>query len=434
MPSIVVRMSSTAAPVSESDRIQSLDVIRGFALLGILLLNILGFGLASNGYFNPLVGSPQGLGFNFNLAVWASVDVLFEGAMRCLFSMLFGAGVVLFTTGLSAKAGVVHYKRQLWLFVFGLIDAFVLLWTGDILTVYAMGGALLYLARNVSPRRLLIAACLMLALLSLYAGVMGMSMGFARGYAHTMAAGESITAEEAQYAAAWQDFEADFLGEPAAIHEELTARRQSYSTAFIWTQSTLIEYFSFVVPAILFWDALVMMLFGMALFKYGVLDASRSLAFYGRLTVGGFAAGLSINGFEVARAFTTDFDLLAMFPYFQVTYHLGRLGMALGYTGLVMLICKSALLPGLRARLAAVGRMALTNYLMHSLICLFIFTGAGMSLVNELQRATLYLIVVAIWLVQLWLSPQWLQRYRYGPVEWLWRWLSYGTRPPFTRC
>ena len=113
----------SAAPVSAADRIESLDVLRGFALLGILLLNILGFGLHSSGYFNPMVGTGEHPALN--LAIWAGVDVFFEGAMRALFSMLFGAGVVMFTTGLGTgsgqgKSGWLHYKRTFWLLIFGL--------------------------------------------------------------------------------------------------------------------------------------------------------------------------------------------------------------------------------------------------------------------------------------------------------------------------
>ena len=117
----------------------------------------------------------------------------------------------------------------------------------------------------------------------------------------------------------------------------------------------------------------------------------------------------------------------------QPTYHLGRLRMAAGYLGLVVLLTKFDVLKKLKSALAAVGRMALTNYLMHSLIALFIFTGAGLALVGQLGRAQLYLIVLAIFVFQLVLSPWWLRHYLFGPVEWLWRTLTYGKRPPMKR-
>ncbi|HCR00733.1 MAG TPA: DUF418 domain-containing protein, partial [Acidobacteria bacterium] len=133
-----------AIPVEEHARIGSIDVLRGFALLGILLLNITAFGLHSAGYFNPLVPLGETVADReLNVRVWGAVSVLFEGAMRALFSMLFGAGVVLFTAG-RVNARSLHFRRNLWLLVFGLVDAFLLLWTGDILMVYALAGMILY--------------------------------------------------------------------------------------------------------------------------------------------------------------------------------------------------------------------------------------------------------------------------------------------------
>ncbi|MFT7307243.1 MAG: hypothetical protein ACI9P7_002515, partial [Candidatus Azotimanducaceae bacterium] len=116
------------APTSEASRIESLDVFRGFALLGILLLNIIGFGLFSPSYSNPafdLIGTATA-----NTWTWGTIELFAEGSMRCLFSILFGAGVVLFTTGDNAKSGWIHYKRTFWLLMFGLFDAYILLWNG----------------------------------------------------------------------------------------------------------------------------------------------------------------------------------------------------------------------------------------------------------------------------------------------------------------
>ena len=138
--------------------------------------------------------------------------------------------------------------------------------------------------------------------------------------------------------------------------------------------------------------------------------------------------GLTINSFEVFRAVSSNMALLSTFGHMQFTYHFGRLGMAFGYIGLIILLLKAGVLGWLRMRLGAVGRMALTNYLMHSFICLFVFTGAGWGLVDGLSRAQLYFVVFAIWVFQLWFSPWWLSRYRFGPVEWLWRALTYSER------
>ena len=133
-------MTEAPVPVAHAERVESLDVLRGFALLGILLLNIIGFGLISTAYSNP----PTGFTHPADPSIWATMDMFAEGAMRGLFSLLFGAGVVMFTTGAGAKSRRLHYRRQAWLLGFGLVDAYVLLWSGDILITYALAGAALY--------------------------------------------------------------------------------------------------------------------------------------------------------------------------------------------------------------------------------------------------------------------------------------------------
>ena len=424
-------------PTSESSRIESLDVFRGFALLGILLLNIIGFGLLSPSYSNP--------GFDLthtgtaSLVTWAGVELFAEGAMRCLFSILFGAGVMLFTTGTNARSGWTHYRRTFWLLMFGLFDAFVLLWSGDILVTYALAGALLYLVRNQSVKALLSFAAALVLLMSLLHLMMGFGLNFSY-QAHEQvvaaeAAGEldSISQEQKELALGWEDFIGDFELTDAEVTEELNARSTSYASVFNWTIKKNIELYQFVLPVFLFWDALAMMLLGMALYKAGVLQAERSIAFYTRLMIAGFVVGLSINGYEVVRAYSSDFSVFASFAQMQPTYHFGRLGMALGYIGLLGLICKSGWIPAITSRLAAVGRMALTNYLMHSFICAVIFTGLGFGLVGQLARVELYGVVIAIWLLQLGLSPIWLRYFRFGPIESLWRALTYGSLPPFRR-
>ena len=402
-----------ATPVEEHARIGSIDVLRGFALLGILLLNITAFGLHSAGYFNPLVPLGETVADReLNVRVWGAVSVLFEGAMRALFSMLFGAGVVLFTAG-RVNARSLHFRRNLWLLVFGLVDAFLLLWTGDILMVYALAGMILYGLRDWSPRRLVVTSAVLMVVMGVGLGAAGWGLGQWR----------AVDPSDP----GWTEFAAEFTPTVEAYEEELAERRASYLSAFAWSAEHMVGVigsFVLLVP-----DALAMMLLGMVLFKVGVLDASRSVGWYARLAVVGFGVGLVTNLWELRHALVADLDLLATFPIIVPTYHLGRLGMALGYLGLVMIMCKSGALPWLRGALGAVGRMALTNYLMHSLICLVLFTGLGFSLVGVLERWQLYPIVFAIWAFQLWVSPKWLSRHRFGPAEWLWRTATYGKRP-----
>lgn len=400
----------TAHATPEGARIEALDVLRGFAVLGILLLNIIGFGLASSAYFDPL----QGIGVHpeLNLVVWGSVDILFEGAMRGLFSLLFGASMALF---LSSKSPAIFFRRNVWLLVLGMVNGWLLLWNGDILVTYAIAGFLLYFARNASPRQLFLTAAALIALTSL------MYLG-SRYFVRDASADPATKAVATELAAQ--------LRPSVEINErELALRRESYGSAFLWNVGLMIESYTFVLPLYLLPDALIMMLIGVALFRLGVLDASRSVQFYTRLCASGFAVGLLVNGYEVQQAVERGFDMTSTFAYMQPTYHFGRLGMAMGYIGGIMLICKLLWMPSLRATLAATGRMALTNYLTQSLICLLLFTGAGLGLVGQLERWMLYIVVAGIWSLQLAWSVWWLRRFRQGPIEWLWRGLTYSEWP-----
>ena len=420
------------APVSEAQRIESLDVLRGFALLGILLLNIVGFGLISSAYSVP----SEAMTGTADLIVWSSMELFAEGAMRGLFSILFGAGVVLFVGGADGRGASAHFKRNFWLLAFGLFDAYLLLWNGDILVNYALAGALLYFVRDVKAGRLLAAAIVLFVMLSAFYGVTNLALSTTQQAAQQVEQADDVDSLDPSTVAAaqqWQDFSGDFMLSAEQKEQELAARQGSYGSALAWNAKKTNEMLAFVLPLYLFWDALVMMLLGMALYKYGVLQGVRSPAFYKKLMWGGFTVGLLVNASEVYRAIDSDFALLSVFAQMQATYHIGRLGMALGYIGLLLLLINSALLTDLRTRLASVGRMALTNYLMHSFIALILFTGAGFALVGELTRAQLYFVVIAIWVLQLWLSPWWLARYRFGPVEWLWRVLTYGKLMPNRR-
>jgi uncharacterized protein len=146
----------------------------------------------------------------------------------------------------------------------------------------------------------------------------------------------------------------------------------------------------------------------------------------------GYAIGLTTNYFETSYQISNDFDIVAI-ARTEITYDLGRVFTTLGHIGLIMLFIKSGLLPFLQKSLAAVGQMAFSNYIMHSIICNTIFLGFGFSMYGKLQRYELYFIVFAIWIFQLIVSPIWLTYFRFGPLEWLWRSLTYWRRQPFRR-
>ena len=409
------------------DRIESLDVLRGFALLGILLVNIVAFGLVSSAFLDPgIYLTPVG---GIDYIVWAFVELSSEGAMRTLFSILFGAGVVLFVTGSTAKSGWLHYRRNFWLLVFGLINVYIFLWPGDILVTYALSGFVLWFVRNWKARSLLILATFLILIGSLQNFAMKSTLEIARDAAEEMkisiSKGEDLDEETAEWAQGWIEYEEDNQAERDDIPNELKKRTSSYASAYEYNLKKADEMIYFVLPFFLFLDALMMMVIGMALFKLGILDGGKEIRFYMKMMCIGFLAGFSINAYEVLQITNSNIHIIETNPYFRFTYHFGRLFMGLGYLGLILLVIKKEKLESLRFRLACVGRMALTNYLMHSVIALFIFSGAGLGLLGKFSWSQLYLFVLLIWVLQLYLSPLWLKYFYFGPVEWLWRLLTY---------
>jgi uncharacterized protein len=173
-----------------------------------------------------------------------------------------------------------------------------------------------------------------------------------------------------------------------------------------------------------------MMLIGMGLFKLGVLTLERGTMLYVTMVVGGYAIGLATNAWETKHIIDGGFSARA-FTEVTTTYDLGRLGMTVGHLGLMLLFVRSGVLRPVRRAFAAVGRMAITNYLMHSAICLVLFVLMGWY--GKLERHQLYYIVFAIWVFQLIFSPLWLRYFKFGPVEWLWRSLTYMKLQPMRR-
>jgi len=423
---------SLTAPVGERSRLHALDTLRGVALFGILLLNIIAFANPFAAYLDPRVdGATVGL----DLAVFVTVDTLFEGSLRAIFSMLFGAGMLLFLNKPGAGIEVIrglYYRRTLLLVAFGLFNAYVLIWPGDILYTYGMAGLLLYFFRAMPARRLLYVSLAVFALLTLLhsgAHVQARLLGNAVAGIETLPPGSVLSDAQQQSLADWDDFlEQQFL-QPEQIAEELATKKSGYAANFIAAAriNVLVQTVGMLFNGL--WDVMAMMLLGMALLKWGILDGSVPAAHYWRLIVLGFGIGLPVNAFETLTFVSSGFDLhWAIFN--RPTYDLGRISMALGYIGAIMLICKSGLLQSFQRGMGRVGQMALSNYLLQTLICNWVFLGFGLGLAGELSRLQIYAVVLAVWALQLTLSVLWLRYYRFGPAEWLWRSLTYGSRQP----
>jgi uncharacterized protein len=405
--------AAPASPVQQSDRIVSLDVLRGFAVLGILVMNIQSFSMPDSAYFNPTsYGNLQGLDY----WVWFLSHLLVDSKFMAIFSMLFGAGMVLMAERMEAgerRPGPVHYRRMVILLLTGLAHAW-LLWTGDILFAYAMCGLLVYLFRKRRPRTLIILGVVSLGVATALAILSQVFLPY-------------WPPEQVAEMSEW------FAPSAATLAETLNTFRGSWSqqNALRFENALMMQTGAFL--SFVSWRAGGLMLIGMGLYKLGVFNATLAKRTYWWMIGVGAVVGIPVILLGVryhnahAWAFETSFFGGQQFNYW------GSIPVALAWVGVVMLACLRLQGGRLYSALAATGQMALTNYLLQTLICTTLFYGHGFGLYGSVERSGQILIVFAIWAATLVWSPLWLARFRFGPFEWLWRTLTYMKSQPMRR-
>jgi uncharacterized protein len=430
-PEIPVKVK--AKPVEAAERVASVDVIRGFALLGILAMNIVDFGWPEPVYSTPIRDPEAG---PLDIALWAFNHVIFDTKMMTLFSMLFGAGLVLMSeraVGRGAKPGWVFYRRTFWLLVIGLVHAY-LVWSGDILVMYASCGFFLYLFRKLRPRTLLITGtCFVLMFIPLLIGFRLVVVPYMKRTYERVEAQQKADQKpdwwDKKVHGGYRDMTKQEMPKHDDFMKSIMLHRGPYNRMvkerakqLIWVQTL-----GFVFGA--WWFAGGRMLIGMGLMKLGVFAAELSKRAYLWMMIVGYGIGVPVMLFDCYHQISNGFFLGRGFEYLMQGWILlvlvGSLPVVFGHIGLVMLICKTGALPWLTRRLAAVGRMALSSYLFDSLLCTTLFYGYGFDLFATLHRPMLYVLVVVIWTFHLLICPLWLEVFRYGPAEWVWRSLTY---------
>lgn len=381
-------------PVQPAARIASLDALRGIALCGILLINIWDMGgpiAMDRPLSSPAIGDSD-------WQIWGFAHLFVTGTMRGLFSMLFGVGLLLFVGDEQGGGRTKLYvRRLLLLMLLGVIDMTLLLWPGDILLIYAMAGFMVLMVRPLPSNMLLVVAILMLVLLSCWAGR------------------EALTLRPA-----------DTVYTAEALAREGAARLGGYGGALAYM--SYVSWIWTLNAASYRWigDAAAFMLVGIALYRMGLFAPSADRDSLRRMMIAGYALGLPLRMLQIVEIFGNDGAPTMLSALVEQA---GRLAMTLGHVGLFLLLWRRAGAATRLAPLAAMGRMALTLYLGQSLIAAVIFSGFGLGWWNALSWPQLWLVALAIVAVQALFATLWLKRYRYGPVEWLWRWGTYGRRP-----
>ena len=395
-------MSSNLQSKSSTNRIHSLDLLRGFAVLGILIMNITSFSQVNIAYMNPMIGAGlEGYNQYFHAFNYIFADTRFMS----IFSILFGAGVVLFTNNAEAKGkkvGALHYKRMFWLLLFGFLHAYFI-WEGDILVAYAICGCLIYLLRKKTVRVLLI--------ISIILFIVPLTFNLMTYY--------GMTVEELESTFAF------FYPSSEEINTEVQIMQGSFLEQMPIRLENAIEFQTLVFMIETFWRTTSLMLLGMILYRKGILSANKSISYYSKMILIGFGIGLIISLIGLNQSYDSGWSGAYVMSIGANYKLISGVFIAIGYIGFVMWCFKKGVFKKLQNRLQSAGRMAFTNYIGMSVICSLIFNGHGLALYGTFDRLQQFLVVVFIWVLILIVSPLILRKYRYGPLEWLWRKLTY---------
>jgi uncharacterized protein len=414
----------SAAPVCREERIEALDVARGIAVLGVLVMNIWAFA-GPQAFFDYPVAIQDRAGAP--VATWIVIHTLFEGSQRTLLSLLFGAGALLLMTRLekTAEPGTarrIWYRRTFVMIAFGLVNAYLFMWPADILFVYGLAGLCLYPLRNLRTPALLAIVALAVAIPA------GLRVQAVRHLTELEAAAAADPGSEA--AKEWAKELKDARPDPADPEMAADIRAmQSGSLKEVFVRQAKVSVILQTIVAVKWWflDALAMMILGMVLMRAGLFAGSWPRSRYLAVSAAAFLVGLPLAAWQTGVMLATDFhpvDVTAS----KFSYDPRRLALALGWLGLILWFARATAGAAIRRALAAAGRMALTNYLAQSILCALLFYGFGLGLYGRLTGYQLYGVVLAIWAVELAWSSWWLARYEIGPFEWVWRSLTYRQR------
>jgi uncharacterized protein len=393
-----------------ADRILSLDVIRGIAVMGIFSVNIVGMAMIEFAYFYP---PAQGFESAWDRIMWAGNFLIVDGRFRSLFSILFGASMVLVIERAAAagKAGwKVHYARMVVLLLFGLAH-FYFFWWGDILANYALTGMIAFLFWRLRAKWLLIAGIASLSLMYVPEIVDSVEQLSGPPPTDVPQAGTEIENEDGL---TFDELNALDIREDGEAHASLKAHFDYMLDTNPLRPFNSVLRFGF--------ETLGLMLLGMAGYKSGFLTGSWSRKRYLQVAAATLIPAFAFYGFVVAQTLRTNFAEGLYWPWaWGLPTYLHPLA-ALGYAAVIILVLVR---PGaVGDRFAAVGRAAFTNYLGATMIGTLLFYGFGFGLWGELSRAQAWLVVPVTWAVMLLWSKWWLDRFRYGPFEWAWRSLS----------
>lgn len=413
-------MAETVARIARAERIAQLDILRGLAILLILLMNIAYMAdWQVPDYFPPRLG-------------WTALDrgawwlhQMLDGTQRGLLELLFGAGVLIMARTAMTPDGPVavadlHYRRNLWLAAFGVAHGLVLLWPGDILLSYACAALLVFPFRVLPVRKLLIICIAMSVVLCLW------NVG---DYFERVDLAARVAAGDGSAATAW----AAALAEVTPPDPEMVAAAAVFPSLSAWAGFmqgvwVLVQF----TDVGIFWEnwaeAFATMLVGMALFKTGILQGKASSRTYWWLLACGYGIGIAFR----TQAYWTELEFSPQPRIGMFTHGFMRLPMTIGHVGAVSLLLRTRVGFDLLKAFAATGKMPLTTYMGASIIGGAMFSPV-FDLWGKFSFGTLAGIAFAIMALQLAGANLWLRTFATGPLEWLWKSLAYNRAQPWRR-
>lgn len=407
---------------AEATRHISLDAMRGFAVMGILAMNIVAFAMPFWAYITPLA---YGGTTAAERTAWVISYVLLDGKMRGFFSLLFGASMMLIIERADAKgesAAKVHYRRMFWLALFGLAHYFFI-WFGDILFLYAAAGSIAFLFRKWEPRRLIKWALIIFGIHLIVFGLQFIGLQIMQFFATQPGASADLVK---QYKEIISGPEFDF-----ETTKQLAIHRGDYVGIVADKLAKWSDPIFGVIQTI--GETLPLMMIGMAMKKNGFLTGMWERGDYVRWARKMIIPGLILSILVATMVVMANFDKITTLAAFFIWSAIPRTLLTIGYAAMLMLVIARYAKSGFIARVAAAGQAAFTNYLGTSIFMTTIFYGYGFGLFGYVGRIELWAFVIGAWVVMLLWSKPWLQRFRYGPLEWLWRSLARMKIQPMLR-
>ena len=456
---------SSLSPNTTQANIYSLNTLLGAGVLGALLISIWVFGGFTSNMQTGLLSSPKG----FNFRLYSTMSLLFEGKMTALIAIAFGAGIVLFfrksnEPGKPSRADL-FIRRQIWMIILGLLNAIIFLWTQDVLFHLGVMGILVFAFFRASNRNLILASVLTtmiftgkhywnyadnkvaykkyLAVVAVEKKIKQDSIANAARKDTTAAAklalkNDTLTRDQKNDKQAWEGIVKSVKYDPKKDEGSIKAMGKHdygkiYDHLLPVTQSREAQW----TYQMGIWDLASMIFLGMALLGYGFFSARRSTLQYLLIAFVAIGVGLLLGWYrfyfhiESIRDYQ-KFVINHALP-FNMFFSFEQGFMALGYTSGIMGLMRAGFFKTVLRSLSSVGQLAITNYILQSIACTLFFTGFGMGYFGKLDQHQLYFVVVEIWIFQVVFSVYWMRHFQEGPIEWLWRCLTYGKWLPLRR-